>query len=127
LVYECGPEFWPLYAIVATMRVQLPEWTVFVGLTATLKPGCETNAVIQSVGFKDSFHFEKHDCKCHNIDLIICEIQYLCTVQPTLHFQRKNCGKIPKWPLPSEDEPNLPALLDTVLASLCTIPSKPTA
>ena len=79
LVYEWGPEFRPLYAMLATMRAQLPEWTLFVGLTATLEPGCETDAVIQSVGFKDSFHFKKRDYECHNVDLIIREIQYPCT------------------------------------------------
>jgi len=62
LVYEWGPDFRPLYGLLAAMRARLPEWTVFVGLTATLKPGRETDSVIQLVGFKDSFHFEKRDC-----------------------------------------------------------------
>ena len=79
LVYEWGPEFRPLYATLATMRARLPEWTVFVGLTATLEPGRETEVVIQSVGFKDTFHFEKRDCERHNVDLIIREIKYPCT------------------------------------------------
>jgi superfamily II DNA helicase RecQ len=39
LVYEWGPEFRPVYGTLATMRARLPEWTVFVGLTATLEPG----------------------------------------------------------------------------------------
>jgi superfamily II DNA helicase RecQ len=75
-VYQWGPEFRPVYAILATMRARLPEWTVFVGLTATLEPGVETDTVIRSVGFKDSFHFEKRDCERHNVDLIIREIKY---------------------------------------------------
>ena len=36
------------------MRAHLPEWTVFVGLTAMLEPGVEMDTVIQSMGFKDS-------------------------------------------------------------------------
>jgi hypothetical protein len=62
--------------MLATMRARLPEWTVFVGLTATLEPGLETDTVIQSVGFKDSFHFEKRDCERRNVDIIIREIKY---------------------------------------------------
>jgi len=58
------------------MRARLPEGTVFIGLTATLKPGVEMDMVIRSVGFKDSFHFEKRDCERHNVDLIIHEIKY---------------------------------------------------
>src|ERR1700683_1409457 len=51
------------------MRARLPEWTVFVGLMAMLKPGLETETVIQSVGFKDSFHFQKRDCECMQLIL----------------------------------------------------------
>jgi len=79
LVYEWGPEFRTLYETLFTMRARLPEWTVFVGLTTTLEPGLETDMVIRSVGFKSNFHFEKRDCKHHNVDLIICEIKYPCT------------------------------------------------
>ena len=79
LVYEWGPEFRPLYQTLFTMRARLPEWTVFVGLTATLEPGRETDAIIKSVGFKANFHFEKRDCERHNVDLIIREIKYPCT------------------------------------------------
>ena len=100
LVYEWGPEFRPLYAMLATMRARLPEWTVFVGLTATLEPGCETDAVIQSVGFNDSFHFEKRDCECHNVDLIIREIGYPYMAYEHVFANRKRpmiCWKAMKW------------------------------
>jgi superfamily II DNA helicase RecQ len=50
LVYELGPKFHPLYQTLFTMRARLPEWTVFVGLTAMLEPGWETNTIIRSVG-----------------------------------------------------------------------------
>ena len=79
LVYEWAPKFRTLYKTLFTMRAQLPEWTVFVGLTATLEPGLETDMVIRSVGFKSNFHFEKRDCERRNIDLIIREIKYHCT------------------------------------------------
>jgi superfamily II DNA or RNA helicase len=79
LVYEWGPEFRTLYETLFTMRARLPEWTVFVGLTATLEPGLETDTVIRSVGFKSNFHFEKRDCERRNVDLIIREIKYPCT------------------------------------------------
>ena len=71
-----GPQFLTCLRILTTMRACLPEWTVFVGLTATLEPGVEMDMVMQSVGFRDSFHFEKHYCERHNIDLIIREIKY---------------------------------------------------
>jgi len=61
------------------MQAQLPEWTVFVGLTATLEPDEQTNMIISSIGFKANFNFEKHNCECHNVDLIIHEIKYPCT------------------------------------------------
>ena len=58
LVYEWGPQFRMLYETPFTMRARLPEWTVFIGLTATLEPGLETDTVIRAVGFKSNFHFE---------------------------------------------------------------------
>lgn len=45
LVYEWGLEFRSKYAMLATMRARLPEWTVFVGLTVTLEPGRETDRI----------------------------------------------------------------------------------
>jgi superfamily II DNA helicase RecQ len=79
LIYEWGPEFRPLYETLFTMRARLPEWTVFVGLTATLEPRPETDTIIRSVGFKSNFHFERRDCERHNVDLIIREIKFPCT------------------------------------------------
>ena len=48
LVYERGPEFWPVYATLAIMRACLPKWTVCVGLIAMLEHGLKTETVIQS-------------------------------------------------------------------------------
>lgn len=79
LIYRWGPDFRLVYGTLATMRAQLPEWTVCVGLTATLEPGRETEAVVQAMGFKDSFHFEKRDCERHNVDLIIREVKFPCS------------------------------------------------
>ena len=79
MIYEWGPEFHTVYETLFTMQAQLPKWTIFIGLMATLEPGEQTDTIIRSVGFKANFHFEKCDCEHHNVDLIICEIKYPCT------------------------------------------------
>lgn len=48
--YEWGPEFRPLYETLFTMCARLPDWTVFVGFTAKLEPGHETDSVVDKVG-----------------------------------------------------------------------------
>ena len=58
-MYEWGPEFRAVYETLFTMRARLPEWTVFVGLTATLEQGEQTDTIIKSVGLNANFHFEK--------------------------------------------------------------------
>jgi len=89
--------------MLATMRARLPEWTVFVGLTATLEPGLETDTVIQSVGFKDSFHFEKRDCERRNVDIIIRKIKYpytghdFCDLDWLIPPDITRASDLPKW------------------------------
>jgi superfamily II DNA helicase RecQ len=65
-----------VYETLFTMRARLPEWTIFVGLTAMLEPGKQTNTIIRLVA---NFHFEKRDGERHNVDFIIREIKYPCT------------------------------------------------
>jgi superfamily II DNA helicase RecQ len=71
-----GPEFRTVYETLFTMRARLPEWAIFVGLTAMSEPGKQTNTIIRLVA---NFHFEKSDGERHNVDFIIREIKYPCT------------------------------------------------
>ncbi|KAF7983684.1 hypothetical protein HWV62_19595 [Athelia sp. TMB] len=76
LIYAWGPDFRKSFGTLGSLRARLPEHTVLVGLTATLEPGRETEAVIQSACFKSTYHFERRDCERRNVEIIFREIKY---------------------------------------------------
>ncbi|KZP28196.1 P-loop containing nucleoside triphosphate hydrolase protein, partial [Athelia psychrophila] len=76
LIYIWGPNFRKNFATLGALRARLPSHTVLVGLTATLEPGRETDAIVQSACFKSTYHFERRDCERRNVDIIFREIKY---------------------------------------------------
>lgn len=79
LIYIWGPDFRKHFLKLGELRTRLPEHTVLVGLTATLEPGRETDAVIQSACFNRDYHFERQDCERQNVDIIFRNIKYSCS------------------------------------------------
>ena len=103
LIYEWGPEFCTVYETPFTMWAQLPKWTIFIGLMATLEPGKQTDTIIRSVGFKGNFNFEKCDCKHYKCRLNNWGDQNPCTghefheLSWLIPADLRKATNLPKW------------------------------
>lgn len=77
---EWGVDFRMSYDLVVTMRARLSEHTGYLGLSASVEKGQQTENVIRLLGLRrGEFHFEKRDCERYNVDIIVRDIVYNCS------------------------------------------------
>ncbi|KAI0082973.1 P-loop containing nucleoside triphosphate hydrolase protein, partial [Irpex rosettiformis] len=80
LVDEWGLDFRKAYGQISDTIPWLPTWTTRCGLTATLEPGRQTQAVTRALGFHDgNFFLNRRDCERYNINVVLCPVQHAYT------------------------------------------------
>lgn len=77
LADEWAEDFRPDFGNLGLLRPRGGPHVTYVGLTATLEPGRQTNIVLERLGFtKGDYFLDRRDCERTNIDLIIRPLQF---------------------------------------------------
>jgi superfamily II DNA helicase RecQ len=71
MIYKWGVGFQFVYGKIWTYAL---DHIGFVALSASVEPGHKTKEVIHHVGFcQNNVHFDRHHCKCPNVDYVFYE------------------------------------------------------